>query len=166
MALTACTEKEKDGANADGRQSIAESDSQSEVNTGVDGARIIAADLEPGNWLSHGRSYDEQRFSPLEYINTTNVDQLGLAWSFDYGIGTEVKATPIVVNGVIYTTGQLNTVYALDAKSGSEYGAGIHNLTVSGFAIVVAVSVAAVWRFGRIRFTWDCWMAALRRWML
>ena len=120
MALTACTEKEKEGANAGDQHSMAEADSPSEVNSGVNGARIIAADLEPGNWLSHGRSYDEQRFSPLENINTTNVDQLGLAWSFDYGIGTEVKATPIVVDGVIFTTGQLNTVYALDAKSGRE----------------------------------------------
>ena len=35
----------------------------------VDGARIVAADREPGNWLTHGRTYSEQRFSPLEQIN-------------------------------------------------------------------------------------------------
>ncbi|MFC1720320.1 hypothetical protein ACFL00_04180 [Pseudomonadota bacterium] len=45
---------------------------------GVDSARIIAADQEPGNWLSHGRSYDEQRFSPLNGINDSNVAELGL----------------------------------------------------------------------------------------
>ncbi len=39
----------------------------------VDGTRIVAADQEPGNWLSHGRSYDEQRFSPLVQINDTNA---------------------------------------------------------------------------------------------
>ena len=46
----------------------------------VTGARIIGADKEPQNWLSNGRTYSEQRFSPLEGINTSNVDQLGLTW--------------------------------------------------------------------------------------
>ena len=45
----------------------------------VDGGRIIAADKEPQNWLSHGRTYGEQRFSPLAKITTANVGQLGLA---------------------------------------------------------------------------------------
>lgn len=40
----------------------------------VDGARIIAADAEPQNWLSHGRTYDEQRFSPLKQINEDTID--------------------------------------------------------------------------------------------
>lgn len=38
-----------------------------------DGARIAAADKEPQNWLSHGRTYSEQRFSPLARINTSNI---------------------------------------------------------------------------------------------
>ena len=46
---------------------------QSEPNLDVDGARIQNADNESGNWMSHGRSYDEQRFSPLESINDQNV---------------------------------------------------------------------------------------------
>ena len=53
-----------------------------EVTT-VDAARIINADSEPGNWLSHGRTYSEQRYSPLDQINTQNVKDLGLAWYFD-----------------------------------------------------------------------------------
>jgi len=47
----------------------------------VDGARIAAADRDPGNWLSTGRGYDEQRYSPLTTIDADNVSQLGLAWS-------------------------------------------------------------------------------------
>ncbi|MBU6156218.1 MAG: PQQ-dependent dehydrogenase, methanol/ethanol family, partial [Alphaproteobacteria bacterium] len=39
----------------------------------IDGARIQAADAEPQNWLAHGRTYGEQRFSPLEKINAGNV---------------------------------------------------------------------------------------------
>ena len=45
----------------------------------VDGNRIINADSEPGNWLTHGRTYDEQRYSPLAQINAGNVSNLGLA---------------------------------------------------------------------------------------
>lgn len=85
----------------------------------VDGARILAADSEPGNWLSHGRTYDEQRFSPLDQINHGNVDKLGLAWTYKLDIDRGVEATPIVVDGVMYTTGAASIVYALDAKDGS-----------------------------------------------
>ena len=43
----------------------------------VDGARITNADAEPGNWLSYGRTYSEQRFSPLARINDDNAARLG-----------------------------------------------------------------------------------------
>ena len=49
----------------------------------VDTARIVAADDEPGNWLTHGRTYGEQRYSPLRGIDTGSVKRLGLAWSYD-----------------------------------------------------------------------------------
>src|SRR5437867_388561 len=86
----------------------------------VDGGRIIAADKEPQNWLSHGRTYGEQRFSPLAKITTANVGQLGLAWSHDIASRTArgVEATPIVVDGVMYTTGAWSHVHALDARTG------------------------------------------------
>ena len=47
----------------------------------INGDRIRGADSEPGNWLAHGRTYDEQRYSPLDAINTETVSKLGLAWS-------------------------------------------------------------------------------------
>lgn len=84
----------------------------------VDGARIIAADSEPGNWMSHGRTYDEQRFSPLERINDTNVAKLGMAWTYKLDVDRGVEATAIVVDGVMYTTGSYSIVYALDARTG------------------------------------------------
>src|SRR5262245_65495448 len=49
----------------------------------VDGERIQNADREPGNWMSYGRTYDEQRYSPLDKIDTASVGGLGLAWSYD-----------------------------------------------------------------------------------
>jgi glucose dehydrogenase len=45
----------------------------------VDAARLVNADREPGNWMPHGRTYGEQRFSPLHQINADNAKQLGLA---------------------------------------------------------------------------------------
>ena len=84
----------------------------------VDGARIQAADKEPGNWMSHGRTYDEQRYSPLAKVKDSNVDKLGLAWTYKLDVDRGVEATPIVVDGVMYTTGARSIVYALDARSG------------------------------------------------
>ena len=39
----------------------------------VDGARILAADTEPGNWMTYGRTYNEQRFSPLDQAVETYI---------------------------------------------------------------------------------------------
>lgn len=88
--------------------------------TKVDGARIIGADQEPGNWLSYGRTYDEQRFSPLTDINDQNAGELGFAWSYDTGTVRGLETTPIVVDGVMYATGSWSKVYALDGKTGEE----------------------------------------------
>ena len=86
----------------------------------VDTARILAADQEPGNWLTHGRTYGEQRFSPLARIDTGNVGQLGLAWSHEFKTPRGVSATPLVVDGLMYVTSAWSLVYALDAKTGAE----------------------------------------------
>jgi quinohemoprotein ethanol dehydrogenase len=86
----------------------------------VDGARITAADSEPHNWLAHGRTYGEQRFSPLKQVNSGNVEKLGLAWAYATGTLRGLQATPIVVDGVMFTTGVWSVVYALDAKTGQE----------------------------------------------
>jgi glucose dehydrogenase len=82
----------------------------------VDGARIRSADAEPGNWLAHGRTYDEQRFSPLREIDRSNVAKLGLAWSFETGVGRGHEATP--VDGVMFLTLPWSVVVALDARTG------------------------------------------------
>jgi quinohemoprotein ethanol dehydrogenase len=85
---------------------------------GIDSKRIAAP--APGEWLSHGRDYKEQRFSPLAAVNAANVKDLGLAWSYEYRVGRGASATPIVVDGVMYVTSAWSIVYALDAKTGAE----------------------------------------------
>ena len=86
----------------------------------VDAARIIGADKEPQNWLSVGRDYGEERFSPLALINESNVSRLGLAWFVDLDTKLGSETTPLVIDGVMYTVGAWNVIYALDAKSGRE----------------------------------------------
>jgi PQQ-dependent dehydrogenase (methanol/ethanol family) len=86
----------------------------------VDGKRIEAAASEGANWLTHGRTYAEDRFSPLKQINDANAGKLGLAWFVDFGSHIGIEATPLVVDGVMYTTGVWNVLYALDAKTGKE----------------------------------------------
>ncbi len=86
----------------------------------LDGERIKKADAEPQNWLAHGRTYDEQRFSPLDKINAENVKDLGLAWTYETDTIRGLEASPIVVDGVMFATGSWSKVYALDAKSGEE----------------------------------------------
>ena len=87
---------------------------------GVDGSKIAHADSDPGEWLSHGRTYSEQRFSPLAKINTTNVKTLGVAWEYRTYSVRGLEATPIVADGVMYFTLSWSKVIALDAKTGKE----------------------------------------------
>ena len=70
------------------------------------------------NWLSYGRTYSEQRFSPLKQIDTTNVGKLGLAWSLDLPTDRSLLSTPLVVDGVLYFTGTFSVTRAVDAKTG------------------------------------------------
>jgi quinohemoprotein ethanol dehydrogenase len=84
----------------------------------VNESRIINADGEPGNWMTYGRTYDEERFSPLNQINDGNVSRLGLAWYYDLDTDRGQEATPIVVDGVMYFTSAWSKVFALNAATG------------------------------------------------
>ena len=99
-------------------RTIPAADLAREATASVDDARLEAADSEPGNWLAHGRDYGEQRFSPLDEIDASNVAALGLAWTYDTGRGRGHEATPIVVDGILYLTSSWSIVHAIDARSG------------------------------------------------
>jgi len=87
--------------------------------TSVDGAAI--ADEKAGaNWLSYGRTYSEQRFSPLQQITDTNVGDLGVAWYMDLPGQKSLLATPLVVDGVMYFSGGYSVVFAVDTRTGKE----------------------------------------------
>jgi len=84
----------------------------------VDGKALLGAADNRSEWLTHGRTYDEQRFSPLEQINTSNVKTLGLAWYADLDTARGQEATPLVIDGTIYITTAWSEVKAYDAVSG------------------------------------------------
>lgn len=89
------------------------------VTSQVNDDRLSRANETPGDWLSHGRNYYEDRFSSLEQINKSNLDSLGLAWSFDLGTKRGIEATPLVVDGIMFLTGSWSIVYAVDARNGT-----------------------------------------------
>lgn len=75
---------------------------------------------DSAQWAVHGGTDSEQRFSPLDQINTDTVGRLGLAWSFELDSNRGQEATPIVTGGVMYVSTAWSRVYALDAASGRE----------------------------------------------
>jgi len=81
-------------------------------------ARILAAASDGDNWLTHGRDYQETRNSPLTQIDTANVGKLGLAWFHDLDTARGQEATPLIVDGTMYTTSAWSKVQAFDAVSG------------------------------------------------
>lgn len=84
----------------------------------IDDAALRRADERAGEWITHGRNYAETRFSSLSKITAQNVRSLGLAWSFDTETNRGLEATPIITDGVLYTTGSWSVVFALDARTG------------------------------------------------
>jgi alcohol dehydrogenase (cytochrome c) len=79
------------------------------------------ANPEPGNWLMNHRTYDAQRFSPLEQINKANIKGLKLAYAVAIG-GTSanenLQATPLAEDGFLYVVDQWGVLYKIDGRSG------------------------------------------------
>jgi alcohol dehydrogenase (cytochrome c) len=83
--------------------------------------RLLNADKEPHNWLMNHRTYDGQRYSPLERINKGNVKGLKLAYAVPLGGGAGnewVQATPLVEDGFLYITDSWGVLYKIDVRSG------------------------------------------------
>lgn len=87
-------------------------------DSAIDAERLLAASEDTANWITHGRTYDEQRFSPLDQVNTANVGDLDLAWFTDLDTARGQEATPLVMDGKLYLTTAWSKVKAFDAASG------------------------------------------------
>jgi len=84
----------------------------------VDQERLLKGTDDPHQWSQYGGSYNEQRYSPLEDINTSNVSGLGLDWYADYDTNQNQHGSPLYVDGVIYVSTARNVVHAFDAHDG------------------------------------------------
>ncbi|MFZ0564419.1 MAG: PQQ-dependent dehydrogenase, methanol/ethanol family [Terriglobales bacterium] len=96
-----------------------EAKSQSATAVSITDAQLVQADNQPANWLTYGRTYNEQRFSPLKQIDDHNAKRLGLVWSFDLDTHRGQEATPIVVDGVMYFSTAWSKVFAVNAATGA-----------------------------------------------
>ena len=88
-----------------------------EPTSGVTDAMIAAAD--PNEWLTYGRDYGEQRFSPLTQISDANIGQLGLAWWAPLDTARGQEATPLEHDGTLYVSTAWSMVKAYDARTGA-----------------------------------------------
>src|ERR1700680_1303401 len=87
----------------------------------VDDAALRNAGKSGDEWLRYGVTPGETRYSPLNQINGSNVSRLGLAWTYDLGLGGGgQEGTPLVWNGTIYGITNWSVVFALDARTGKE----------------------------------------------
>jgi len=84
----------------------------------ADDAMIANAAQHPGEWLTHGLNYAEDRYSLLTQINKENVSSLGLAWVTNLESKRGLEATPLIADGMMYVTGVWSKVYAINAKDG------------------------------------------------
>lgn len=84
----------------------------------VNADRLLAAAQNNNEWLSYGRTYDEQRFSPADAINQATVKDLGLTWFADMDTARGQEATPLVIDGNIYITTAWSKVKAYDGATG------------------------------------------------
>jgi quinohemoprotein ethanol dehydrogenase len=102
--LAACSNPENDSEPAAAEPAVVDSQAIREAS--------------PESWLSYGRTYDEQRYSPLDQVNADNVRELGLAWYADLDTARGQEATPLVIDGNIYTSTAWSKVKAYDGASG------------------------------------------------
>ena len=86
----------------------------------VDAKRILGAANNQSEWVTHGRTYDEQRYSPLARITQSNAKDLGLAWFFDVDTSRGQEATPLLIDGTLYFTSAWSKAFAVDARTGKE----------------------------------------------
>ena len=109
--------------------------------------RLINADKEPQNWLMNHRTYDSQRYSPLDKINKANVKSLKLAYAVAIG-GTSanenLEATPLAEDGFLYVVDQWGVLYKIDGRSG-DVGRIIWRMDPGQEKVPLANRGAALW---------------------
>jgi alcohol dehydrogenase (cytochrome c) len=109
--------------------------------------RLVNADREPQNWLMNHRTYDAQRYSPLDKISKSNVKSLKLAYAVAIG-GTSanenLESTPLAEDGYLYVVDQWSVVYKIDGRSG-DIGRIVWRMDPGQERLLAANRGAALW---------------------
>jgi len=111
MMLSGCSNESGDSVQYGKSDEVAERVAENVDNTATGSS---------SDWPSHGFNSAEQRFSPLTQINADNISDLSLAWFKDLPEARGQEATPLVVDGVMYTSAAWSHVFALNPVSGEE----------------------------------------------
>jgi alcohol dehydrogenase (cytochrome c) len=109
--------------------------------------RLANADKEPGNWLMNHRTYDAQRYSPLDKINKGNIKGLKLAYAVAIGgtsVNENLQSTPLAEDGFLYLTDQWGVLYKIDVRSG-EMGRIVWRMDPGQEKVPLANRGAALW---------------------
>ena len=131
---------------------------QEEASLVVDGA-ALANETQGDHWLGFGRTYSEQRFSPLTQIDTSNVQDLSVDWYLELPDERSLVSTPLVVDGVLYFSGSMSVVRAVNAVTGEilwEYDPGVAAHAATRMRAGWNVNRGVAYWKGRIYVaTWD-----------
>lgn len=102
------------------------------ANVNISDSMMLSAASDESNWLLHGRTYDNQRYSPLKQITADNIKSLNLVALVQTGMTASFETTPIVANGVMYiTTPVVNhkmIIMAINASTGERLWDVTYNL--------------------------------------
>src|SRR6185503_15571854 len=123
---------------------------QQPASTDITSADLLDAFKNPSQWLMYSGDYTGRRHSPLKQITVQNVQRLAAQWTFQVEnmvTGRGFESTPLIIDGVMYLTGNNNTAWAVEMKTGRQlwryrrqlpagltYGAG--NASNRGFAVL------------------------------
>jgi PQQ-dependent dehydrogenase (methanol/ethanol family) len=91
---------------------------QADIPGGLTFERIRNSAAEPQNWFTYWGDYQGRHYSSLKQIDTSNVGRLQAKWAAQLPGQSSLEATPVVVDGIMYTSGSPGTVVALDARTG------------------------------------------------
>jgi quinohemoprotein ethanol dehydrogenase len=119
LLLGACSGEQEATGSADPAQETVAAATVSFGN--ITRERLLNADAEPGEWMTEGRDFGKSHYSPLDKINLDNIGRLGQAWDYKTTTYRGMEANPVVVDGVLFTSGTTGRVYALNAATGEEY---------------------------------------------
>ena len=98
---------------------------RSTINVLIVAASFAAHAADNADWPAYLGSKERSHYSPLNQINTTNVTQLKVAWTYQSGGArpdgrSQIQCNPLIVDGVLYGTSPELVLFALDAATGKE----------------------------------------------